>query len=97
MTVARYSPGRLEISGHSGFGRRGEDIVCAGISALAAALINFLAEDERFPSFRVEYGDGYLLIECDDEEAGDFFDMTVLGLRNIEAQYPGNLAVESDE
>ena len=95
MTVVRYDPcGKLEISGHAGMGRRGEDIVCAGISALCAGLVNFLAEDERFPSFSVEYGEGYLYCECSDPGSEDAFDLVLLGLRNIEAQYPEHLRIE---
>ena len=35
---------RLHITGHAGYAPRGQDIVCAGISALAYGLLEYLRQ-----------------------------------------------------
>lgn len=82
---------RLHCIGHAGFARAGEDIVCAGVSALVINTLNAIEKftDEAFDAdtdaesglidvtFRQPPGhDGRLLL-----------DTMVLGLRDIQNQY----------
>lgn len=93
---------RIDAEGHADAGRKGEDIVCAGISALMQALLNILIREKD---------DGYLMLDWTaDEERGSmmihakpfnwrkpivraYFNMTVLGLRAIEQNYRKNIKV----
>ncbi len=82
VSVAEY--GReyaVEIIGHSEYAKRGEDIVCAGVTALAAALNGFAEEDT------VQAGDGcyYAVIDAKYALAVEMFSD---GIREIERMYP---------
>jgi len=48
LTEIRYEPGRyrIRITGHAGAGEKGRDIVCAGVSALAFALLRQAGGEE---------------------------------------------------
>ena len=43
MIRVRFEENRLTVCGHAGYAARGEDIVCAAVSALVYALIGDLA------------------------------------------------------
>lgn len=61
----------LSVSGHSGYAPRGSDIVCAGVSALCAALATTLDGLEKKKEIsRLDYllGDGYFYCSFDDGE-----------------------------
>lgn len=83
----------LNISGHSGYAVKGQDIICAGVSALSTAYamqIQNMAEEERvtFPSIQTD--DGYLEMIFDDEEdnSKDLRQMLCEGLEAIADMYP---------
>jgi len=42
MTIVKVSDNFIEVSGHSGYGVEGNDIVCAAISTLTEATYNYL-------------------------------------------------------
>ena len=42
MTTVKVTDEYIEVSGHSGYGTRGNDIVCAAISTLTEATYNYL-------------------------------------------------------
>lgn len=46
----------LAVRGHAGYGRQGQDIVCAGVSALVYALAGTLQETERLAEAVMEPG-----------------------------------------
>ena len=86
----------LSMEGHAGY-NQGNDIVCAGCSALAYALMGWIAnasehiedidelfEDSGCVRIRAQ-GDGYY---------GSAFDLTVIGLMQIAKMYPENVRVE---
>jgi len=86
---------RIEADGHAGQAEAGQDIVCAGISALMLALLNVLVEDEEKRYLELEWSM--------DEETGTirihampnkywgtiqaYFRMAVLGLKAIQQHY----------
>lgn len=39
MIRVKTETGKIEIEGHAGYGKNGEDIVCAGISALSTGVL----------------------------------------------------------
>ena len=77
--------------GHTGYGDKGEDIVCAGISALVINAVNSLERlteaDLNVTSNEIEG-----LIECqvtgyEDDEAQLLLRSLVLGIENIRKRY----------
>ena len=83
---------KFELSGHAGFAEEGQDIVCAGVSALSIAAINGL---EHFLSVapKVQESDGHLtcqllgIIEQELEKAQWILQTMKLGIEQIQATY----------
>ena len=79
----------FSIEGHAGYGKEGEDIVCAAVSVLS---LNTLNSIEAFTedSFSGEQKDGYLSCSFPEplsEKAVLLVDSMVLGLTDIERSY----------
>ncbi|MDR3600012.1 MAG: ribosomal-processing cysteine protease Prp [Desulfosporosinus sp.] len=82
----------FELSGHAGFAEEGQDIVCAGVSALSIAAINGL---EHFLSVapEVQEADGYLAcnlleIQAQELEKAQWILRTMtLGIEQIQTTY----------
>ena len=107
IQVLRRDDGGLEITavGHAGQAPRGEDIVCAGVSAL---LYGFVAYLESLPPIATaEAGAGSPHLECSEGEGilrirtrglggADILGWNVMaaGLRLIESVYPACVALE---
>lgn len=80
----------LTISGHAGYAEHGQDIVCAGVSAIAFALLGYLEECED----EVEELDGPI-VECGSiyvsckgkPNIANAFHMAVCGLKQIADSY----------
>jgi len=82
----------FELSGHAGFAEEGQDIVCAGVSALSIAAINgleyFLSEVPK-----VQESDGYLncqiigINEQELEKAQWILQTMKLGIEQIQTTY----------
>lgn len=93
----------LAATGHAGAGKKGEDIVCAGISALLCALVNTLEDAKKRGRIRMELkldeengGDMRIHVEPTIGFAGvinDYFRIIMIGLKGIADQYPGNVKV----
>lgn len=84
----------FECKGHAGYGTKGKDIVCAGISTLAqAAAFTIAAHD---PNAEITIDDG--LVEClfdvpVDSYTKGVLDMLEIGANAIEAKYPSYMKV----
>ena len=92
----------VTIEGHAMNGKKGEDVVCAGVSALVCTLINCLRDEEssgRIRLVRDIVRDGFVNLEI------EFFDFakervqviieTVLsGLYMISEEYPQCVVIE---
>ncbi|MBO5998074.1 MAG: ribosomal-processing cysteine protease Prp [Lachnospiraceae bacterium] len=92
VTVCRTHDGfydRFECHGHAGYAEEGEDIVCAGISALVINTVNCLQDLLKIP-LSVEYDDNGN-IECHlqttDERTQLLIDSMIHGLEWIQIQY----------
>lgn len=94
MTEIRYTvkdgEHMLCVSGHAGYSNRGNDIVCAAISAISYALLGFLENNEDDePSFSYKTGDGELIVFSNASERVDAaFETTLIGYRQIAQKYP---------
>jgi len=79
----------LSSTGHADYARKGQDIICAAVSALlinACNSLEALTED----SFEGEEADGRLLLSFPDglsEKGTLLMDSLLLGLRQIETDY----------
>lgn len=86
---------RLALDGHADYKAAGEDIVCAGISALVYALMGFLEINRDKTSHQhIEYESGKVRIfAVGNEIIGGAFQMALTGLEMIANGYPKHLSV----
>ncbi len=87
----------LSVEGHAGAGAYGQDIVCAGISALAQSVILGLAKHlHRDIAYDVK--PGYLSValkEAPDELTEAVFAVAILGFAEIEKSNPQNVVISN--
>ena len=85
----------LTIQGHAGYSDAGNDIVCAGVSAIAYTLLGFLdnhSDDIESISAQVKSGD--LCIRCSGgEKVRLAYDMAMIGIQQIAMKYPRHVQV----
>ncbi len=84
---------RLYVTGHAGYAP-GNDIVCAGVSALVGALVQYAKANPACRHLRCNMQSGEVFLSCRGG-LGAGFDMIVGGLAAIAASYPDHVAVES--
>ena len=89
------------MKGHAGAGEYGQDIVCAGASALALNTANSIEAltDARFDLEASEDG-GYLkLVLRSDTDAGAqlLLDSLYLGMKDMSESYPENIRIQEVE
>ena len=91
------------VQGHAEFAPKGQDIVCAGVSALTMALHKAVTDTvgendaERY-SIKIDEGQFGILVAdvCDskkEEMLDAFFSMFDKGISQIEKEYPGYISV----
>ena len=93
----------LRVSGHAGYAAKGNDIVCAGVSALVQAAGAMLA-GRRVP-FSIERGDGSFGFDCElsglDHERRMMvlysLETAVRGIEMIAGSYPGHVEISFAE
>jgi uncharacterized protein YsxB (DUF464 family) len=100
----------LSATGHAGYAPYGQDIVCAGVSALLYGLVSYLRASlpiatagesygagER-SSLRVQEGDGMLAVEVNAPRplCREALDVTVAGLGMMAAAYPAYVILENN-
>jgi uncharacterized protein YsxB (DUF464 family) len=89
----------MELKGHAEY-NPGNDIVCAGISALAFALVGTLKSIEGVSFTRLQYQDGVTVeIEpfADEQEQAvvdAVFTTVLIGLKQIQNKYPDHIQVK---
>ena len=94
----------FDCTGHAGYAEKGNDIVCAGISALCMGLAGRLSELSEENVVSVKYfhcadGDVYIEVVYGDEEmcrikALEALETVRCGLERIEARYPEYFLME---
>ncbi len=80
------------VQGHAEY-NPGNDIVCAGVSALVGALAQYAAAHPHYRHVRCRMQKGDAFFACSDG-AEDGFDMIVQGLAAIAAAYPDCVRVQ---
>lgn len=100
MTRVIYDPGRyrMEICGHAGAGKPGEDLVCAAVSALTFALANAARDrDEHHARVLIDEQSADVLVQCEPEDGAlceEMFRTVLHGLAVIKSRYPAHLKIE---
>ena len=84
---------RLYVTGHANYAP-GNDIVCAGVSALVSALVQYAKQSPACRHLRCHAQKGEVFLSCRGG-LGAGFDMTVGGLCAIAASYPAHVTVQS--
>lgn len=85
----------LSLRGHAGY-HAGNDIVCAGVSAIVFSLLGYIDNHgDEISGLRMHVDGGDTDISC--REAGSntatAFEMAVIGLAQIAKAYPDNVAI----
>ena len=86
----------FELSGHSGAGEEGTDIVCSAISSAVYMAANTIIEIMKLNPETV-VRDGYLKVQMNSEDARKskvITDGLYLHLSELQNQYPNNLKLE---
>lgn len=96
MTRVTANDGYINISGHAGYANKGQDIVCAGLSALvftAQASLEELTEDKIDFIFL----DDEIIIEYSNisEKAKTIIDTLLIGVNLLADEYPYNIEVQA--
>ena len=104
MTNVFYNTNEMyiRVRGHAGSAPAGEDLICAGISALTQALLNQLREEEEEKHILLDWVMMPGLIEIkakpDTEHyrraVRDYFKVIIMGLKAIEEQKPGYIELK---
>lgn len=86
----------LTVTGHAGYAEYGQDIVCAGVSAVSFALLAFLEQEGvRFDT--AEAVSGALDVACMGSDRVDAaFDMALAGYNLIADNYPDCVDLDID-
>lgn len=101
MIRVYYSRGEVEheltINGHAGYAEYGKDIVCAGVSAIAFALLGWLEnnQDELTEMDELMVEDGQVYIACaGSDNVNTAFQVALMGFIQIARQYPECVDIE---
>lgn len=105
MTNILYEPRafRLRIDGHAGSAPKGEDLVCAGISALGFALLLAAGEEDYNAEIETDAGRGLIDVRCRPSGLWGRDHCTVMmetiagGLELMAGQYPDCVKYERRE
>lgn len=76
----------LNLDGHAGY-NPGNDIVCAGVSALIETLISLIEDDEEISIFE-ESGDVSIEGTIDNSDIEKYLEFAITGIKGISMTYP---------
>jgi uncharacterized protein YsxB (DUF464 family) len=89
----RGSRCRLLVTGHAAYAK-GPDVVCAGVSALVGALVEYAEHSAACRHLRRSVESGEVFLSCRGG-LGVGFDMILTGLSAIAEAYPDHVKIES--
>ncbi len=94
---------KFECNGHSGYADEGSDIVCASVTSAIYMAMNGI-ENVLGINFGYEQSDGYIfcvmpddLSQTDTKHINILLEAMFLFIKELEAQYPGNISVSELE
>lgn len=90
----------ISVEGHSGKGKKGEDIVCAGVSAIVQTCILAVTKIAKIRQ-KITQTEGYIKSTIDVSSAGKIniinlkaiLGTTVIGLKEIKKNYPDSIEI----
>lgn len=83
----------LTMRGHAEYNQNGEDIVCAGVSAITYAMLGWLANHDTNQLYKV-VEPGETMIICQEAPEIDIaFEVARIGLAQIAHKYPDNVTI----
>lgn len=94
MITIEHRPGLITIDGHAGYAPRGQDIVCAAVSALVQAFIVSVEEltHDEIKAIRSEHGQiQSIQYRSLSAEGTTLLGSFLIGIRMIADSYPSNL------
>lgn len=94
MIDINVSPSSLIVKGHSGYADHGNDIVCAGVSALTQAAILGLRHYDVDMDVSMSHGEITVQINKNEDVVKPIFTAMVEGLKEIAKQYPENVRLK---
>ena len=83
MITVRFEPNAVTVSGHAGYAQRGQDIVCAAMSALVYVQVRLLEKAGALQA--LETADGYVRMKL---RGGGRCEALELGARWLETEHP---------
>ena len=90
MIHVRFEEKAVTVSGHAGYAKRGEDIVCAAMSALVYVQVRLLEKAGTLEALEAE--DGFVRLHLKD---GARYEVLELGARWLGTEYPRCVRVNS--
>lgn len=85
---------KIVVNGHSGYGPRGKDIVCAGISTLSFTLLCAVSEKE-FDFVEYEQSDGFMWLSFPlDDDLRAVVRAICAGYQLLAEKYPKNVSLK---
>ena len=84
MIRVTFTENRVTLQGHANYAPKGEDVVCAAVSALVYALIGTLEEMNNVRELVIR--PGYATVAAHEKTTA--FDMVQRGLAQIASKYP---------
>ncbi len=97
--VRKENESLLEVSGHAGFGPKGEDIVCASISTACIMTANLIdkMKEKSYNILDAVCEEGYfrLQVKTNDLVINDIFENLVDTLDALQKEYPAYLKIKN--
>lgn len=105
MTRVLYEPNafHLRIEGHAGSAPKGDDLVCAGISALGFAMLLAAGEEDYNAEIQTDPDNGIMDVRCKPsglygrDHCAVMMDTIAGGLELMESQFPEYIKFERRE
>lgn len=96
VTVTRNKNGLIssfKIEGHSGYAERGQDIVCAAVSALSQTTVIGLEEVLGLSPVVIRHEGMLEVAVCEPHSAAALLDTMLLGLMDVARSYPDYISI----
>lgn len=97
FNIREGKPYGFTVTGHSGFGEAGRDIVCAAVSSAVYMAVNTVTEILGCEA-ESDVKDGYMkILLCGESSAAsDIFDGLLLHLRELSEEYPDFIRISTE-
>lgn len=86
-----FTDRHMTVQGHAGYGVKGQDVVCAAVSALVYALVATLEETDNIRETVIR--SGYATVAAKENDRA--FDVVRGGIAQIAARYPAYVTMEA--